>query len=243
MAHAVKVSQLSKVIKENILVDRISFCVEKGEVFGLLGANGSGKTTTFNMMSGLLAPSSGDVEVLGKSLRERREGGVPEVGMVTQQDSFYETLTVQENMEFFADQFGIPKKISRKRIGELLKQVKLTMKKDALASSLSGGMKKRLNIACSLVHDPIVIFLDEPTVGLDPVVRKEIWGLIKDLHTAGKTIIFTSHYMDEVEELCDTVAIMFAGRIVDSGTPEKLKKKYKLNQMEDVFSHLIKRGV
>lgn len=244
MGHAVKVSQLSKVIKEKIIVDRISFTVEKGEVFGLLGANGSGKTTTFNMMSGLLAPSSGDVEVLGKSLRERKEsGGVPEVGMVTQQDSFYETLTVQENLEFFASQFGIPEKVSRGRISELLKQVKLTVKKDALASSLSGGMKKRLNMACSLVHDPIVVFLDEPTVGLDPVVRKEIWMLIKNLHNAGKTIIFTSHYMDEVEELCDKVAIMFAGRIVDSGTPEKLKKKHKLNQMEDVFAHLIKRGV
>ncbi|MBD3398392.1 ATP-binding cassette domain-containing protein [Candidatus Micrarchaeota archaeon] len=244
MGHAVKVSQLSKVIKEKIIVDRISFTVEKGEVFGLLGANGSGKTTTFNMMSGLLAPSSGDVEVLGKSLRERKKsGGVPEVGMVTQQDSFYETLTVQENLEFFAGQFGIPEKVSRERISELLKQVKLTVKKDALASSLSGGMKKRLNMACSLVHDPIVVFLDEPTVGLDPVVRKEIWMLIKDLHKAGKTIIFTSHYMDEVEELCDKVAIMFAGRIVDSGTPEKLKKKHKLNQMEDVFAHLIKRGV
>ncbi|MCP4648389.1 MAG: ABC transporter ATP-binding protein [bacterium] len=243
MAHAVKVSQLTKVIKEKIIVDRISFTVDRGEVFGLLGANGSGKTTTFNMMSGLLTPSSGDVEVLGKSLREMKKGGVPEVGMVTQQDSFYETLTVKENLEFFSDQFGIPKKISKERIGDLLKQVKLTSKGNALASSLSGGMKKRLNLACSLVHDPIVIFLDEPTVGLDPVVRKEIWGLIRDLHKAGKVIIFTSHYMDEVEELCDKVAIMFAGRIVDSGTPEKLKKKYKLNQMEDVFAHLIKRGV
>lgn len=241
-APAVEVNGLTKVIKEKIIVDRISFSVEKGEIFGLLGANGSGKTTTFNMMSGLLTPSSGEVAVLGKTLKEGKEG-LPEIGMVTQQDSFYETLTVKENLEFFASQYGIPRKVRDERIKDLLAQVKLARKKDALASSLSGGMKKRLNMACSLVHDPIVIFLDEPTVGLDPVVRKEIWGVIRGLHDAGKTIIFTSHYMDEVEALCDRVAIMFAGRIVDSGKPDRLKKKYKLKMMEDVFAHLIKRGV
>lgn len=241
MAAAVEVRGLTKVINEKIIVDRISFTVEEGEVFGLLGANGSGKTTTFNMMSGLLKPSSGEVNILGKSLKEMQKG-MPKVGMVTQQDSIYETLTVKENLEFFSSQFGIPKKISDGMIKELLSQVKLSGKKDALAASLSGGMKKRLNMACSLVHSPEVIFLDEPTVGLDPVVRKEIWEVIKELHKSGKTIIFTSHYMDEIEELCDTVAIMFAGRIVDSGTPEKLKGKYKLNQMEDVFAHLMKRG-
>ena len=161
--------------------------------------------------------------------------------MVTQNDSFYETLTVKENLEFFASQYGVRNEDSKERIKELLSQTDLTTKKAMLASSLSGGMKKRLNMACSLVHDPSVIFLDEPTVGLDPVVRKEIWKLIKELHSKKKTIIITSHYMEEIETLCEKVGIMFGGRIVASGTPASLKKKYKLQQMEDVFAHLVKK--
>ncbi len=123
---------------------------------------------------------------------------------------------------------------------KLLSQMKLTEKSDVLASKLSGGMKKRLNIACSLVHDPKIVFLDEPSVGLDPVVRREIWAVIEELHASKKTIIITSHYMEEIERLCRRVAIMFAGRIVDSGTPGELKQKYKLKQMEDVFAYLVR---
>jgi len=124
-----------------------------------------------------------------------------------------------------------------------LEQIRLTNKAETLASRLSGGMRKRLNMGCSLVHDPKIIFLDEPTVGLDPVVRREIWKVIQELHQMKKTIIITSHYMEEVEHLCGRVAIMYAGRIVASGTPAQLKKKYKLKQMEDVFAYLIKPAV
>lgn len=242
MTAAVEVKELAKVINEKIIVDRVSFSVEEGELFGLLGANGSGKTTMFNMMAGLLKPSSGDVHILGKNIKKSKEF-VRDIGMVTQQDSFYETLTVRENLEFFGSQYGVNRGQLKERVKTLLSEVKLTNKSEALASSLSGGMKKRLNMACSLVHDPRIVFLDEPTVGLDPVVRKEIWKAIKDLHAAKKTIILTSHYMEEVDYLCDTVAIMFAGRIVASGTPAALKKKYKLKQMEDVFAHLFKPAV
>jgi ABC-2 type transport system ATP-binding protein len=239
MAVAVQVAELAKVIRERIIVDRISFSVEEGEIFGLLGANGSGKTTTFNMLSGLLSPSSGSVTILGKSVRELQKVK-PEIGFVTQEDSFYETLTVRENLEFFASQYGVPGRDAQERIRKLLSQTRLSEKGPVLASKLSGGMKKRLNIACSLVHDPKVVFLDEPTVGLDPVVRKEIWALIEELHGMRKTIIITSHYMEEIERLCGRVAIMFNGRIVDSGTPADLKRKYKLKQMEDVFAYLVK---
>jgi ABC-2 type transport system ATP-binding protein len=239
MAVAVQVAELAKVIREKIIVDRISFSVEEGEIFGLLGANGSGKTTTFNMLSGLLAPSSGSVTILGKSIRELQKVK-PEIGFVTQEDSFYETLTVRENLEFFASQSGVPGRDAQERIKKLLAQTKLAEKGGVLASKLSGGMKKRLNIACSLVHDPKVIFFDEPTVGLDPVVRKEIWAVVEELHGMRKTIIITSHYMEEIERLCGRVAIMFNGRIVDSGTPADLKRKYKLKQMEDVFAYLVK---
>ncbi len=239
MPPAVVVTELAKVINERIIVDRISFSVEEGEMFGLLGTNGSGKTTTFNMMSGLLAPSSGNVLILGKSIKELQKSG-SEIGFVTQENSFYETLTVRENLEFFASQHGIPGAETTVRVKRLLAQMKLTDKSEVLSSKLSGGMKRRLNIACSLVHDPKVVFLDEPTVGLDPVVRRELWAVIEELHGMKKTIIITSHYMEEIERLCSRVAIMFAGRIVDAGTPAELKAKYKLKQMEDVFAYLVK---
>lgn len=238
----VEVKELAKVISEKIIVDRISFSVEGGEVFGLLGANGSGKTTTFNMLSGLLRPSSGTVKILGKSI-DKNKDFKRDIGFVTQQDSFYETLTVRENLEFFASQFGIGGRQAKEKVNTLLEQIRLTNKAETLASRLSGGMRKRLNMGCSLVHDPKIIFLDEPTVGLDPVVRREIWKVIQELHQMKKTIIITSHYMEEVEHLCGRVAIMYAGRIVASGTPAQLKKKYKLKQMEDVFAYLIKPAV
>ncbi|MFH1393261.1 MAG: ABC transporter ATP-binding protein [Candidatus Micrarchaeota archaeon] len=236
---AVDVRELAKVIDEKIIVDKVSFSVDEGEIFGLLGSNGSGKTTTFNMLSGLLRPSSGKVMILGKDIKEDKEFK-RELGFVTQPDSFYETLTVRENLEFFSSQFGIPKHEMKERVKKLLAQTELTNKSEALASKLSGGMKKRLNMACSLVHDPKVVFLDEPTVGLDPVVRRGIWKLIKELNQEKKTIIITSHYMEEIEYLCNRVAIMFAGRMVASGTPAQLKQRYKLKQMEDVFAHLMK---
>lgn len=239
MAAALEVKELAKVIDEKIIVDRISFSVEEGETFGLLGANGSGKTTTFNMLSGLLRPSTGSARILGRSASD----AIRDVGFVTQQDSFYETLTVRENLEFFASQYGVEGAKQKEAVNKLLSQIKLTNKSQALASALSGGMKKRLNMGCSLVHDPKILFLDEPTVGLDPVVRREIWKLIKELQEQKKTIIITSHYMEEIEQLCSRVAIMFAGRIVASGTAAQLKKKYKLKQMEDVFAHLVKPAV
>ena len=192
MGAAVEVTDLVKVMKEKIIVDRISFTVEEGEVFGLLGSNGSGKTTTFNMLSGLLAPSSGTIEILGKNAAEMRNGR-PEIGFVTQENSFYGTLTSMENLQFFAAQYGVPDGEAKARAKKLLTQVKLSEKADVLASKLSGGMKRRLNIACSLVHDPRIVFLDEPTVGLDPMVRREIWNVVEGLHDAKKTIIITSH--------------------------------------------------
>jgi ABC-2 type transport system ATP-binding protein len=162
------------------------------------------------------------------------------IGLVTQQDSFYDTLTVKENLRFFASQFGIGAREAEERMKKLLSQTKLAEKGDSMAARLSGGMKKRLNMACSLMHDPKIVFLDEPTVGLDPVVRHEIWDVIEGLHEMKKTIILTSHYMDEIEFLCGRVAVMFAGRIAASGTPQELKDRYKLKQMEDVFAYLMK---
>src|SRR5262249_37222200 len=157
MAAAVEVDDLAKVIGDKILVDRISFSVQEGETFGLLGANGSGKTTTFNILAGLLAPSSGTIRICGKLIKDGN-GARPDIGFVTQQNSFYETLTPRENLEFFASQFGIPQDVGRERAEKLLAEVKLADKMDILSSRLSGGMKQRLNIACSLVHEPKIVF-------------------------------------------------------------------------------------
>ena len=206
MVVAVHVTELVKIIKEKIIVDNISFTVEEGEIFGMLGSNGSGKTTTFNMLSKLIPASSGSITILGKNIGEISS---LDIGFVTQENSFYETLSVLENLEFFAEQFGVNGKDIKTRISKLLQDMKLTDKKNVIASNLSGGMKRRLNMACSLIHEPKIIFLDEPTVGLDPVVRREIWLIIKELHKLKKTIVITSHYMEEIEELCDRVAIMF----------------------------------
>ena len=185
---SVEVKNLAKVINEKIIVDRVSFSVNEGEIFGLLGSNGSGKTTTFNMMSGLMKASSGTVKILGKDIQKSREFR-RNIGLITQQDSFYETLTVRENLEFFASQYGFGRNEIKEKTKNIVEHIKLTPQSETLASKLSGGMKKRLNMGCSLVHDPKIIFLDEPTVGLDPLVRREIWKLIKELNGQKKTII------------------------------------------------------
>jgi ABC-type multidrug transport system ATPase subunit len=191
------------------------------------------------MLSGLMTPSSGTVRILGRDISEKNFIR-HQIGMVTQADSFYETLTVKENLRFFASQFSISGNETENRVKKLLGQMKLAEKGDSMAARLSGGMKKRLNMACSLMHDPKIVFLDEPTVGLDPVIRHEVWEVVKGLHEEGKTIILTSHYMDEIEYLCGRVAVMFAGRIAATGTPRELKDRYKLKQMEDVFAYLMK---
>ncbi len=240
MPHIIEVKELAKVVNERILVDRISFIVNEGEIFGLLGSNGSGKTTTFNMLTGLLRPSSGTIRIGGREIKNAGSA-TDQIGFVVQDDSIYETLTVRENLEYFSELLGVEDRTAHKRIDELIRMMKLDEKSASMAGKLSGGLRKRVNIACALLHDPKIIFMDEPTVGLDPIVRREIWAIIRTLHEKKKTIIITSHYMDEIEQLCDRVAIMFRGRIVDTGTPTHLKEKYGLKQMEDVFAHLITR--
>ncbi|MFH1285002.1 MAG: ABC transporter ATP-binding protein [Candidatus Micrarchaeota archaeon] len=236
-ALAVKVDGLVKIIGSKIIVDEVSFEVKKGEIFGLLGGNGSGKTTIFNMLSGVIEPSSGEVHVSGYSMRERKKL-LHTIGFVTQENTVYETLTVKENLEYFAAEYGAKK---GENIKKLLEDVELYEKRDSLAGSLSGGMKRRLNIACSLVHNPELVFLDEPTVGLDPATRRGIWRLVKKLHESGKTVILTSHYMDEVEALCERVVLVFRGRIVAEGSPQELKSRFGLT-MDDLFEKFTREG-
>ncbi len=241
MAYALEVKELAKIINERILVDRISFNVEEGEIFGLLGSSGSGKTTTFRMLTGLMAPSSGSIKYFGKKFE--KQNTLKDIGFVTQDDSIYPGLTIAQNIEYFGAIYKVKKDEIKTRMEKILEKMELLERKDSLASELSGGMRKRLNIAVSIIHNPKIIFFDEPTVGLDPSIRKGVWSAIESLNKEGKTIILTSHYMDEVERLCKRVGIMHRGKMVARGSVDEIKKKYGIKQMEDVFSEIIKMEI
>jgi ABC-2 type transport system ATP-binding protein len=199
-------------------VDGVSFTVAEGEFFGILGPNGAGKTTTLEIVEGLRKPESGTVELLGESPWPRNPKLLPRIGVQLQASSFFEKLTAKEQLETFASLYGV----SRARSAEMLELVGLTDKADTLESKLSGGQRQRLSIACALVHDPDVVFLDEPTAALDPQARRNLWDVLRDIQQRGKTIVYTTHYLDEAEILCDRVAIMDRGRILAMDTPSAL---------------------
>src|SRR5690349_17741678 len=217
MSAAVNCRGLVKRYADVLAVDRLDLRVEMGECFGMLGPNGAGKTTTIEILEGLLAPDEGDVEVLGlrwatneRELRER-------LGIQLQETQFSEKLSVEEIVRLFRSFYA-----RGRTVDETLKLVELDSKRDAWFSKLSGGQKQRLALACALVGDPDLLFLDEPTTGLDPQSRRQLWDLIEEFKAAGRTILLTTHYMDEAEKLCDRVAIMDHGKVIAQGTPREL---------------------
>ena len=221
---AIKVESLTKNFNGVIAVDHISFSVPVGELFGLLGPNGAGKTTTINMLSTLLKPSSGDGEVAGYDITQDRDSVRRSIGVVFQEPALDTKLTGRENLEFHAMMYGMGREVRRERIDEVLGLVELTEKEKVLVENYSGGMKRRLEIARGLIHRPKVLFLDEPTLGLDAQTRRHIWDYIKKLNKeGGVTIILTSHYMEEADFLCDRIAIIDYGKIVAMDSPERLK--------------------
>jgi len=209
-------------------VDNLSFKVKKGEIFGLLGPNGAGKTTTINMLSTLLNPSSGEARINNFDIYSSRDGVRRSIGIVFQNPALDNKLTGRENLEFHAMLYGLSKKNREKRIKEVLKLVDLTSKADILVEKYSGGMKRRLEIARGLIHKPKVLFLDEPTLGLDVQTRRKIWDYIKDLNKDDEmSIILTTHYMEEADYLCDWISIIDKGRIIVEGTSKQLKNLLK----------------
>ncbi len=221
---AIDVRNLTKIFNGFAAVDSISFSVRKGELFGLLGPNGAGKTTTINMLSTLLAPTSGKAFVAGHEISEERDAVRRSIGIVFQEPALDSKLTGRENLEFHAMMYGMARQERKERIAEVLKLVELEEKADTLVERYSGGMKRRLEIARGLVHKPDVLFLDEPTLGLDAQTRRHIWEYIRKLNRkSGVTIILTTHYMEEADYLCDRIAIIDSGRIVALDTPKKLK--------------------
>jgi len=221
---AIKVENLTKKFDDFVAVDKISFNVKSGELFGLLGPNGAGKTTTINMLSTLLNPTSGYAEVADFDVSKNRDAVRNSIGVVFQDPALDNKLTGKENLEFHAMMYGIEKKERDRRIKEVLELVELTDKADVLVEKYSGGMKRRIEIARGLIHRPKVLFLDEPTLGLDTQTRRHIWEYIKKLNKESKvTIILTTHYMEEADYLCERVAIIDRGKIVVMDTPQKLK--------------------
>ncbi len=208
------------------VVNQLSLTIPQGEMFGLLGPNGAGKSTTIRMLTTLTSPSAGRLEVAGFDVVKQAQQVKRCMGVVLQQISVDPDLTVWENMEYHARLHHIPQPDRQRRIAQWLDYVELSDRSQSLVKTLSGGMKRRLQIARALVHQPQVLFLDEPTVGLDPQTRRKLWEIIRDLHSKGMTILLTTHYMEEAEFLCDRIGIMNAGQIIELGSPTALKQKY-----------------
>lgn len=221
----VAVENLTKKFGDLVAVDHVSFEIEEGEIFGLLGPNGAGKTTTLSMLSTMLRPDSGRAEIDGHDIVKDEDGVRKSIGIVFQDQSLDDELTAWENMDFHGRLYRIPKKIRLERTNELLNLVGLEERKDDLVKTYSGGMRRRLEIARGLLHRPKVLFLDEPTLGLDPQTRNYLWEYIEKLSGEMKiTVIITTHYMDEADRLCGRVGIIDKGRIIALDTPENLKK-------------------
>jgi ABC-2 type transport system ATP-binding protein len=220
--YAVETENLTRRFGDFIAVDQLTLRVDHGEVFGFLGPNGSGKTTTIRMLCGLLTPTSGVGRVLGLDIGRESEAIKARIGYMSQKFSLYSDLTVLENLQFYADVYGISRAERATRIAELIGMAGLTGRERELTSNLSGGWKQRLALACAIIHRPRMLFLDEPTGGVDPEARRAFWELIYALAQDGVTVFVTTHYMDEAEH-CNRIALMYGGRLVALDTPNGLK--------------------
>ncbi len=232
----IKVNNLTKEFDDLVAVDDISFFVNRGEIFAFLGPNGAGKTTTIRMLTTLLRPTSGTISLNGSDSERSQDDVRRSFGIVFQDQSIDEELTALENMEFHGVLYNVPRETRRERIEHLLKFVELWDRRRELVKNFSGGMKRRLEVARGLIHHPKILFLDEPTLGLDPQTRSHIWSYIKNLNKENKmTIFFTTHYMEEVEKNAQRVAIIDQGKIIAQGSPTELKQNTKTISLEEAF--------
>ncbi|MDP1833941.1 MAG: ATP-binding cassette domain-containing protein [Candidatus Moranbacteria bacterium] len=235
----IKVKNLVKKFDDITAVDDVSFEVEKGEIFAFLGPNGAGKTTTIKMFTTLLQPTSGKILINGFDPVTDPNDVRRSFGIIFQDPSLDDDLTAFENLEFHGVLYDIPKEVRRERITELLRLVELEKRKDDLVKEFSGGMKRRLEIARGLLHHPEIIFLDEPTLGLDPQTRNHLWSYIKDMNQKENiTVFFSTHYMEEADRMADRIAIIDNGKIVAEGTAQKLKEETDSQTLEDAFLKL-----
>lgn len=236
---AIEIKNLTKKYKDLTAVDNITLDIEEKEIFSLLGVNGAGKTTTIKMLSGLLKPTSGDAFILNKSILTDMELIKKEINASPQETAIAPNLSVLENLEFISEIYGYNKDESIKKANNLIKLFNLESKIKEKASNLSGGMQRKLSIAMALISEPKVLFLDEPTLGLDVISRRELWDIIKELKETA-TIILTTHYMEEAEILSNRIAIMKDGKIISIGSVKELTDKTKTKTLEDAFVKLVR---
>lgn len=230
---AVQVTDLRRTFGDFVAVDNISLSVTKGEIFGFLGPNGAGKSTTIRMLCGLLMPTGGTGTVGGFDINKESELIKQVIGYMSQKFSLYDSLTVEENIKFFSGVYNVPKVKKKERMEWVLEMAGLMEKRNTLTRNLATGFKQRLALGCAILHEPRIVFLDEPTSGVDPISRRKFWDLIGEMSQAGTTVFVTTHYMDEAD-YCDRLALMYRGKIIAEGTPNELRKKYMSRDVLEV---------
>ena len=223
-----------------VAVDHVSLEVARGEIFGFLGPNGAGKSTTIRILCGLLAPTEGRATVNGFDVARDPESVKRNIGYMSQKFSLYDDLTVEENIEFFSGIYGVPRERRAERRDYALRMAGLEEKHDSMTRLLAGGWKQRLALGCAILHEPAILFLDEPTSGVDPIARRMFWDLIYQLSAQGRTVFVSTHYMDEAE-YCHRLALMYRGKVVALGSPAELKQSAGMATMEEVFVSVIER--
>jgi ABC-2 type transport system ATP-binding protein len=242
-APEIVIENLTKKFEDVTAVDGLSLEIEKRELFGLLGPNGAGKTTVINVLCGLLYPTSGSVHVGGYDVQKDTAKVKELIGVCPQDTAAYPFLSGRENVELFGNLHTMPKMKLKKNTEELLEKMSLSEDAGRRLGKYSGGMKRRINLIMALVHDPEIAFLDEPTVAMDPQSRHAVWDFIRELKKRGKTIILTTHYMEEAEELCDRIGIIDHGKLIALDSPKQLKDRFKAKDLEEVFIELTGRKI
>ncbi len=220
-------------------VDGLSLQISKGEIYALIGPNSSGKTTLINMLTGALFPTSGSIRVLGLEMPRHRREVSAQIGVAPQEYALYNDLTVEQNTWFFARLYGMSRDVFKPRFSELIAVLNIEERRNSTVANLSGGTKRRVSIACALIHSPKILFFDEATVGIDPVLRAFFWEYFRSLLAAGSTIVLTSHVMDEAER-ADRIGLMRNGRLVEEGSPNEIKQRQGASSIEEIFLKLSK---
>ncbi|MCB0666842.1 MAG: ABC transporter ATP-binding protein [Saprospiraceae bacterium] len=236
---SITAKELTKNFGSFTAVDHISFEVHQGEIFGFLGANGAGKTTAMRILCGLLEPTSGDATVAGFDVYRQREKIKANIGYMSQKFSLYPSLSARENMTFYGGVYGMKRKEIKQKVDHLIDHLNVSKYSDTQVRDLPLGWKQKIAFSTALLHEPKIVFLDEPTGGVDPITRRQFWDMIYETADRGLTVFVTTHYMDEAE-YCDRVSIMVDGAIVELDSPNALKEKYKAESMNGVFLHLAK---
>jgi ABC-2 type transport system ATP-binding protein len=237
---AVETVAMRKVFGKLVAVDSLDLAIARGTVYGLLGSNGSGKTTTIRMLCGLLGPTAGTARVIDLDVVTQGEAIRKRIGYMCQKFGLYDDMTVRENLRFYAANYGLRREVLARRTDELLVNLRLTQRVEQLVGTLSGGWKQRVALACATAHHPELLFLDEPTAGVDPAARRVFWDIIYDLAETGTTIVVTTHYMDEAAK-CQRLGFMSKGRLIANGTQDDILRQFGQPTVEDVFVELQRR--